>query len=110
MNPQQRKRAKAKREYNKKRARFLAAHQRCEIAAPGCSGASTEISHIVGNGRSGGAGYLDEENWEAACSSCGQYVEHEKEWALETGHHWHAWEYEPGMMREKARAKRGTEG
>lgn len=108
MNPQQRKRAKAKREYRDAGPDFLAAHPVCEIQAPGCTQRATARSHIVGNGRLGGAGYTDPENWESACHHCGQYVEHEKAWSLATGHHFHAWEYEPGQMRTKAIEKRAA--
>lgn len=112
MNSQQRKRSKAKREYAAAGPDFLAAHIKCEIEAPGCWLWSTERSHIVGTGRNGGVGYTDPENWEGACAPCGQYVEHEKAWALSTGHHFHAWEYEPGQMRTLAiehRAARNDE-
>ena len=86
------KRKRKKRVYMRKREPFLEARPHCEIRSPVCTGRSTEISHIVGNGRSGGAGYLDEANWKAACHPCGQYVEHHKQWALEEGHHRHGWE------------------
>ena len=93
MNPQQRQRAKEDREYAKLRKAFLFEGAECEISSPDCIGAATEISHIAGNGRTGGRGRRDTSNWERSCHPCGQYVEHNKEWALETGHHIHAWEY-----------------
>ncbi len=87
MNPQQRRRAKAQREYKKARDEYLEAHPHCEIQAPGCTGRATEISHIVGRAR--GGALSDPSNFEAACRWCGDYVERNKKWALETGHHAH---------------------
>jgi 5-methylcytosine-specific restriction endonuclease McrA len=92
MNPQQQKAAKKKRAYSIARGKYLQANPICEIQSPVCTNTATEISHIKGRARGGSD---EPENFKAACSYCGQYVEHNKTWALETGHHIHSWDY-PG--------------
>lgn len=88
-------RAKGKREYAKKRKAFLEANPVCQLRPhPDCTYTATEISHIAGNGRTGGAGYLDETNWKSACHNGGQWVEHNKKEALARGLHRHGWDYE----------------
>ncbi len=88
MNPQQQKAAAKKRAYSISRGKYLQANPVCEIQSPVCTNRATEISHITGRAR-GGADTPD--NYEAACHSCGQYVEHNKTWSLENGHHRHSW-------------------
>ena len=99
MNPQQRRRAAAKRTYARQRIAYLDANPRCAIKAPGCSGRSTEVSHIAGGGRTGGAGYLDESNWKPACHGCGQWLEHHKLEAIALGHHKRGFSYETKKVR-----------
>lgn len=90
MNPQRQRRAKELRQYAKASKAQLAEFPSCQIQAPGCTGRATEISHIKGRAR--GGALSDRKNMESACHWCGQYVEHNKAWALETRHHKHAWD------------------
>lgn len=91
--PQRQRRAKALREYKKARDEQLAEFPNCQIRAPGCTGRATEVSHIIGRAR--GGALADRKNMKSACHNCGQYVEHNKAWALAEGHHKHAWEERP---------------
>lgn len=68
------------REYLRLRGPFLEAHRRCEIRVEGCTGAATQVHHLVRRSASR-ALIADTRNFCATCDHCHTYVGKWVDWA-----------------------------
>lgn len=77
------KRSKEERLYIAKRLIFLQEHPMCEAHIPGiCTEYSQECHHKKGRI---GDDLLDDKNWLALCHMCHEYIENNREFAMEKG-------------------------
>lgn len=60
---------------------FLATRPDCEIHSPVCAGASSVVNHNKGRG----ANVLNQDDWNACCPPCNDYIEIHHEWAEARG-------------------------
>ena len=71
-------------EYKVKAAAFRAAHPKCQIQSPECTGKTEGVHHV--KGKTSYALLLNEAHWMAACNRCNVYVEIHDAWAREKGY------------------------
>ncbi len=82
--PRSQKRSKEERLYSAKRVLFLSEFPMCQANIQGvCKGQATEVHHKKGRI---GNDLLDETNWLALCHNCHEYVENNREFAMEKGY------------------------
>lgn len=82
--PRSQKRSKEERLYSAKRVLFLLDFPMCQANIQGvCKGQATEVHHKKGRI---GNDLLDETNWLALCHNCHEYVENNREFAMEKGY------------------------
>jgi len=81
--PRSQKRSKEERLYSAKRIIFLQEHPMCEAHLPGiCTEHAQEVHHKKGRI---GDDLLDETHWLALCHMCHDYIENNREFAMEKG-------------------------
>lgn len=82
--PRSQKRSKEEKLYSAKRVLFLLEFPMCQANIQGvCKGQATEVHHKKGRI---GNDLLDETNWLALCHNCHEYVENNREFAMEKGY------------------------
>lgn len=82
--PRSQKRSKEEKLYSAKRVLFLLDFPMCQANIQGvCKGQATEVHHKKGRI---GNDLLDETNWLALCHNCHEYVENNREFAMEKGY------------------------
>jgi hypothetical protein len=82
--PRSQKRSKEEKLYSAKRLLFLLEFPMCQANIQGvCKGQATEVHHKKGRI---GNDLLDETNWLALCHNCHEYVENNREFAMEKGY------------------------
>lgn len=81
--PRSQKRSKEERLYAAKRIIFIQEHPMCEVHISGiCTEYATEVHHKKGRI---GEDLLDETHWLALCHMCHDYIENNREFAMEKG-------------------------
>ena len=81
--PRSQKRSKEERLYAAKRIIFIQEHPMCEAHISGiCTEYATEVHHKKGRI---GDDLLDETHWLALCHMCHEYIENNREFAMEKG-------------------------
>lgn len=81
--PRSQKRSKEERLYAAKRIIFIQEHPMCEAHISGiCTEYATEVHHKKGRI---GEDLLDETHWLALCHMCHDYIENNREFAMEKG-------------------------
>ena len=81
--PRSQKRSKEERLYEAKRIIFIQEHPMCEAHISGiCTEYATEVHHKKGRI---GDDLLDETHWLALCHMCHDYIENNREFAMEKG-------------------------
>lgn len=82
--PRSQKRSKEEKLYSAKRVLFLLEFPMCQANIQGvCKGQATEVHHKKGRI---GNDLLDEINWLALCHNCHEYIENNREFAMEKGY------------------------
>jgi hypothetical protein len=82
--PRSQKRSKEEKLYSAKRVLFLLEFPMCQANIQGvCKGQATEVHHKKGRI---GNDLLDETNWLALCHNCHEYIENNREFAMEKGY------------------------
>ena len=71
-------------EYKVKSEAFRAAHPKCQVNSPECTGKTEGVHHM--KGKTSYELLLDETLWMAACNRCNVYIEIHDSWAREKGY------------------------